>query len=381
MKLNAIRAVEKKWNCRIDWVNLGWDGIIESINTTVPAGKSECDIYLTDIQFGLAPVARGYAQKLSDICPDGDVNNSQMVFTKNEYLGMDDYFFSGSTTISSGAMYMCYNAQMIDAEGLERPEKLAENGEWTWEKFNEYARLLTKDTDADGNTDIYGFGTAWSLAVQGFAASNNAILVGSEKQTMDSRESIEAFKEIRQLYGIDKSARPFNKEDWDDNLTAVSQGKVAFAFTQPWILVKEKNNHDFDIRICPAPSGPHGDDTMSPVQIVNNYFIPKGVENPTAVYQIFEEINNWFLGDTQIRDDTEWFDSAFTDREQVALAIEIGNKSNNDIWNMVDTSNVVSTVFFGACQYPEMDMEDEVRKVAGQLQLEIDSFLTEGVSP
>ena len=38
MKLDAIRAVEEKWNCKIEWVNLGWDGIIESINTSVTAG-------------------------------------------------------------------------------------------------------------------------------------------------------------------------------------------------------------------------------------------------------------------------------------------------------------------------------------------------------
>ena len=53
MKLDAVRAVEEKWNCKIEWVNLGWDGIIDSINTSVTAGTPDCDIYLTDLQFGI----------------------------------------------------------------------------------------------------------------------------------------------------------------------------------------------------------------------------------------------------------------------------------------------------------------------------------------
>jgi multiple sugar transport system substrate-binding protein len=96
------------------------------------------------------------------------------VFTKQNLLGNDDYLFHESTTIPSGAMYMTYNAAMIDSLGLEAPESLAEKGEWTWDKFAEYAKACTQDTDGDGNMDVYGYGSAWTLTVQGFCASNNA---------------------------------------------------------------------------------------------------------------------------------------------------------------------------------------------------------------
>ena len=65
----------------------------------------------------------------SDILTDGTV------FTKQNLLGNDDYLFHESTTIPSGAMYMTYNAAMIDSLGLEAPESLAEKGEWTWDKL------------------------------------------------------------------------------------------------------------------------------------------------------------------------------------------------------------------------------------------------------
>lgn len=32
MKLDKIREIESRWNCKIEWVNLGWDGIMEKGN-------------------------------------------------------------------------------------------------------------------------------------------------------------------------------------------------------------------------------------------------------------------------------------------------------------------------------------------------------------
>lgn len=375
MKLDAVRAVEKKWNCKIEWVNLGWDGIIESINTSVTAGTPDCDIYLSDLQFGLAPVANGYAEKLSELCPDGDVNNDQKVFTKNDYLGYDDYFFSTSTTIPSGAMYMAYNAQMIDDLGLEKPEDLAAEGKWTWDKFEEYAKKCTQDSDGDGTPDVYGFGTAWTLAVQGFEASNNAQLCAGTEEGLSDPATSETFDFLQKLYVTDKVARPINDDDWNDNLLAFSSGKAAFCFAQPWILVQELSNHDFDVRICPAPTGPSGDGSMSPVNLTNNYFIPKGVEDATSVYEVFEEMNNWFLGDTELRDDPMWFESAFVDEDQVALATEIGLKANNDIWNTVDTQGAVNSVFYGACVRNDSTVAQAIESNKQVLQDELDALL------
>lgn len=144
MKLDKVREIEKKWNCKIDWVNLGWEGIIDSINTSVTAGTPDCDIYLVDLQFGISPVVNGYVQKISDYAPDNsDIRNDESVLTRFDLLGSDDYLFHESSSIPTGATYLAYNAEIIDKLGLEAPEKLAEKGEWTWEKFAEYAKKCT----------------------------------------------------------------------------------------------------------------------------------------------------------------------------------------------------------------------------------------------
>ena len=38
MRLDAVQAVEKKWNVKIDFVNIGWDGGV----STIPAAKARC---------------------------------------------------------------------------------------------------------------------------------------------------------------------------------------------------------------------------------------------------------------------------------------------------------------------------------------------------
>ncbi|HKM03381.1 MAG TPA: extracellular solute-binding protein [Lachnospiraceae bacterium] len=374
MKLDAIRAVEEKWNCKIEWVNLGWDGIIESINTSVTAGTPECDLYLTDLQFGLAPVLNGYAQKISEIAPaDSDILNDQIVLTRVDILGDDDYLFHESTTIPAGAMYMAYNAAMIDELGLEAPEALAAKGEWTWDKFAEYAKACTKDTDGDGNPDVYGYGTAWTLTVQGIVASNNGGIAVAMTEGLSSPSTVEAFEFINKLYNEDKSARPYTN-DWNDDLLAFSSGKVAFTFTQPWILVQETANHDFDMRICPTPTGPSGDGSITPPAITNNYFIPVGVKDATSVYCVFEEMMNWFYYDTEWRDDPEWFESAFVDSDQAKLATELGLKAKADIWNNIDKEGAIGDVFYSVVVDATNTVAQAIESNKQVLQDELDAL-------
>ena len=51
---------------------------------------------------------------------------------------------------------------MLDEANLENPQDLYDRGEWTWEKFREYCRILTKDTDGDNNIDQWGYSGWWN---------------------------------------------------------------------------------------------------------------------------------------------------------------------------------------------------------------------------
>ena len=346
MQLDAVHQVEERWNCKIDYVNLGWDGIMDSIATSVTAGTPDCDIYFADLQFGISPVMNGYAQKLSEIAPaDADVLNDETIFTRFNLLGSDDYLFTNTSEIPSGALYMAYNAEMLDSLNLEAPEKLAERGEWTWDKFEEYIDALTQDTDGDGNIDVYGYSSIFTNTIQGFCASNNAQIAASTTEGLSDPKTVEVFNLIDRMYNVNGTARPLNQDDWDDNWNGLFSGKYAFSFVQPYMLIAQLDTHDFDVRICPAPIGPSGDGSMTAPQVTNYYFIPVGVEDPTSVYMVWEELNNWFKGDTSYRDNPDWFMSAFVDEDQLELAYKEGYKANSDIWNSIPGMDI-GAVFY-----------------------------------
>ena len=153
-----------------------------------------------------------------------------------------------------------------------------------------------------------------------------------------------------------------------------SSGKVAFTFAQPWLLIQESGNHDFDMRICPAPTGPSGDGKMTPSILTNNYMIPVGVEDATSVYEVFEELMNWYNGDTTYRDDPEYFESAFVDSDQVELATKLGNLANNDLWTSIDSAGAVNKVFYANIVNKESTVSQAVESYKQILQDELDSM-------
>lgn len=344
MKLDNVRRIEKKYNCRIEYVNLGWEGIIESINTSIAAGSPECDIYLTDLQFGIPAVANGLAQDLKKIVPEySDLFNEQKIIkplTETEGLFGSIYLFAEQGLPTSG-IYLGYNATMIEELGLEDPQELFKKGEWTWEKFAEYCRKGTQDKDGDGIIDVYGFGGVFTDLVNGLMMNNNASLAAGRTEGLSSKPTVEVLEFINRLYNVDKSARPWNPDDWNDNLLAWSDGKVMFWTAQAWLLKQEadaaaaEGGLPFEYRIVPYPIGPSGDGKVYSPPIGNWYMIPVGVKEPEKVFQIFEEFLGWHKGDPELRDDPTWFESCFQRTEDVELAYECAKNTKLDLWQYI----------------------------------------------
>ena len=338
MKLDNVRKIEEKYNCRIEFVNLGWDGIKASITTSITAGSPECDIYLTDLQFGIPAVVNGLAQDLKTIAPENsDLFGEQKVVKPLEALG--GTFFFTEQGLPQNGIFLGYNSTMVESLGLEDPQALYNKGEWTWDKFAEYALAGTKDTNNDGTTDVYGFGGIFTDLTNGLVMNNGGSIAGTETEGLSSKPVTEAFEFINRLYNVDMSARPWNGDDWNDNLLAWSDAKVMFWTAQAWSLKQEADTAitegaelPFQYRVVPYPVGPSGDgNAYSPVS-GNWYIIPVGVAESSKVLQVFEEFLNWHDGDTELRDDPTWFEGCFQTLEDVDLAYKTGTNLKLDPW-------------------------------------------------
>lgn len=383
MKLDNIRRIEKKYNCKIQFVNLGWNGIINSINTTIAAGTPECDIYLTDLQFGIPAALNGLCQDLTKIAPkNSDLFSDQKVLVPlDAFFG--SYFFQEKQLPLTGIM-LGYNATMIKDLGLEDPQQLYKDGKWTWDKFAEMCQKGTKDSDNDGTTDVYGFGGIFTDLTNGLVMNNGGSIAGTKTQGLDSKPVMEAFEFIDRLYNKDKSARPWVDGDWNNNLLAWSDGKVLFWTAQAWSLkqeadaaTKEGADLPFEYHVVPYPQGPEGDGKSYSPFAGNWYMIPVGVKDPDKVLTIFEEFMNWHGGDPAYRDDPQWLESCFQSEEDVNIELECGSNLKLDPWgSLAPYYDFGSTIFYPIAVSKDKTVSQAVETAKPMLQNALDVLYT-----
>lgn len=243
----------------------------------------------------------------------------------------DAYAFNDKH-IRNGFYRICYNKDFLTSLGLEDPRSLYDKGEWDWDKFAEYAKLATKDLDDDGRLDQFGYLAMLPIYNLGFIYANNGMLASADKEELSSINVIEALQFLNKIYNEDKSGIYTHSTKNPPNLETYklwSNGKVLFNCTT-------ENNGLFDVGYVPFPLGPHGDGTMYNAYTGNVYFIPKGVEKPDQVYQIFEELLNWYNYDLNLM---YWWKSEgnLTEEEnkEIKFILDINEKEVLDIGNLV----------------------------------------------
>ncbi len=339
---DVVKEVEEKYNVKLEFVNLTFAGVQESINNSVLAGAPDCDIYEVDLSFGIGSALNGFATNLEEILPaDHDLFNDQMVFNQVD-IGVDEgvYLFQANSAeqLLAGTYMMAWNKQMLDEAGLEDPNALYERDEWTWDKWREYLLALTQDTDGDGVTDVYGYGSRWDFLVFNLLMSNGTGIAMSPTETLSSPQVTEVLDFIYNMYNVDHVANPWNSEDFNYNQNCYMDGRVANWITAAWISDANKDvDLGFDVIWSPWPIGPSGNKETNMFKNVssgNAYMIPTGVEDPELVFNVFYDWQNWYHGDVDLRDgDLTWWEDCAITEENYAVMEYMGERGGFDLWN------------------------------------------------
>lgn len=343
--LANVAEVEEKYNVRIEFVNLTYAGVQESINTSILAGKPDCDIYQVELSFGIPAALGGFAVNLADILPaDSDILTTQQNM-KPISTGLNDgsvYLFdivTGESAVINTYM-LAYNVDLINAANLEDPRELWRNGEWTWDKWREYMIALTQDTNADNVPDTYGYGSRWDFTVMQLLMSNGATIAAGPTETLSSPATGEVLDFVYQMYNVDRVAVPWDSENFDQNMLSYQDGNVAFWSTAAWISAENGYNDaalDFEIRWVPYPVGPSGNEATNARRLAssgNAFMIPTGVENPELVYNVFYDYKNWYHDDLDFRDgDMTWWEDCAMTEENYEIMEYMGASDGFDLWN------------------------------------------------
>lgn len=360
LKFDNVAKIEQRYNVEFYWKNLTYAGVQESINNSILAGTPDCDIYLVELSFGIPAALNGLATDMKAVLlPDDDLFTTQ----KNiKYLDLGDgkamllKRVEAASTVE--ATYpLGFNMQMLEDNNLEDPRELYARGEWTWDKFIEYCKVLTQDTDGDGQIDQYGYCGFQNETFEQLLMSNGAHVAATKKEELSSAATGEVLQMIYDMYNVYNVCYPYDFTSGDDATTMRGQyreGNIGFFPIAAWIAA-DKADYDytgangytlsFDTAYVQWPVGPSGnkETNAGKVSAGEYYIIPAGVKDPEKVYRVLYDMWNWYDGDTSIRDDEEnlyWWYAVTASSEELqnqnfAVMQDVGSRETFELWNQL----------------------------------------------
>ena len=247
----------------------------------------------------------------------------------------DTYLFNPTLSGGTNAYVLAFNLDMIREAQLEDPRDLYDRGEWTWDVWREYLKILTVDRSSEGLPDIYGWSGYWTHLLQNLLFSNNAAIAAGELETMSSSATMEALSFIFDIYNVDKTARPWDTSNWDINNRLYAEGLSGFWVGADWLFQEQGGaGLPFEIGVVPWPCGPNGDDATNTLSTPSGlwYFIPRGVEDARLVYNVIFDWLNWYDGDMDLGADTNWSQSMYMSSRNFGYASSMAARPGLDLW-------------------------------------------------
>jgi ABC-type glycerol-3-phosphate transport system substrate-binding protein len=351
MRLDRMREIEEKYDVVLQYANLTFDGVRESIDTSIPSGKPDVDIYEVDLQFGVPAVLEGYSTTLEEIGLDDAAIGSQKAIETLQLPGQQGVSLFAPISNGSGRAYpLAFNLDMLTAAGLENPQDLYDRGEWTWDKWREYLKVLTKDTDGDGAADVYGYGGYWPNLLSNLLMANGTGIALGKTEELSSPATAEVFAFINTIYNEDKTARPWDNENWEINNQLYAQGVTAFWIGADWIFNSQGGaDVGFEIGVVPWPTGPSGNQEtdFQSLPSGNWYFIPKGADDPKLIYDVMYDWINWFDEDLSIGLSDQWSRDMYMSERNYDYARMMGERRGFDLWNYLGADFNVTELLAG----------------------------------
>ena len=251
---NSSLAAEAQYNYN--------QSIYKMYNFTIKYVEGNYDTYVADIVKSVSSTQDGKNLKtdITDLAPKwlfpGLISAGYLyAWDDSQYLNANDEKWNSEVRdvcTYNGKVYggwlmpfyardvFYFNQTMFEIEGLTSLYTLMENKQWNWDKFEEYCKKLTQDTNGDSVTDIYAFGGS---AIESHFIFNNGGKTleydenGRPVYCMDDAKTIEALQFFTDMQnaGYYASASPDGNTAWDWYVTDFANGKIAmlsFGFYQ-----------------------------------------------------------------------------------------------------------------------------------------------------
>jgi multiple sugar transport system substrate-binding protein len=176
-----------------------------------------------------------------------------------------------------------YNKSIFDEYGVAYPE----DG-WTWDDFLATAQELTKDTDGDGETDLWGaqLTANWTTGFEYWVAAAGGSLISEDGSQfvgyMDSAETIAAVQFFSDLYNVHKVAPPpADFSLWAGGNAEFDNGQAAMRLFGRWVQGGLKDNPNVDLGVVGVPAGQVRANTL----FWGGFGVFSGTKHPEAAWR------------------------------------------------------------------------------------------------
>ena len=302
--------VAEDYNCSINFSSL-WAGPSE-LQTFIQAERNPADIMEGMVGSQFYPcVGAGYLKSWTDYTKEGLINTADARWI-DSYTELGRYPLDGAIYgmqfMRPAEVRFCvvFNKTLIKSAGLD-PNALYDAvyaKTWDYDMLRDYALKITKDTDGNGTTDVWGMTGQYSYMMYSFVWANGGrildVVNGIVTSTMSSSKVINGAEYFDKLVNDDKVVyfpEAFYSEDtWSasgsyDAVAEFLKGNTGFLFYESWVINHQvRPNAKFDYGMLPLPKGPDATSYVTPSENARLCYISITNKNAEKSVKIFNAL-------------------------------------------------------------------------------------------
>ena len=295
-----------------------WEEMQEVYISSVESGKPVAQVFEMDYRFIAKPLSQGLFYDLAAL-EDLDFTNFFWSDSVREVMTKGDCIYGMCPTRMEPGGGLLWNKRLFKEAGLDPdlPYDLQACGEWTWSKYEELCALLTRDTDGDGVTDVYGTCSDATDSLQCMVSSTGKDFLAVDEDGIiynncKDKDVLSAMEFAADIYekGYEMPKPEGAEADW--YVSAFREGKAAMQFGEEALCKQDapygENNMTDEIGFVSLPK-PDGQKDNYTYVYGNVWVIPSCYDEETAADIALAF--NLYTVDTALREETETYTSPY----------------------------------------------------------------------
>ena len=316
--LEAIPYFEERYGGTVTVKYAAWGDMLETVIALQNSGEAP-DLFEVYDETLYSVILSGVTQNLDAYTSDVDYDYYKI--NKETFQWKGSYY---AIPLKPYAFYIMFNRDMFELEGLDTPDEMYRNGEWTWDNFRTVCKRLTKTVDGEVSQLAFG---SWEDTILSFMYANGGSLLNIDTKSGEVTSnlgSVNTQNTLNYLLEV-KDSFVFGNDmfGWFDNGgLAMIRGKE-FPVDVP-----------FDVGMVPFPTG---DDYTGKNLVVypQGMAVPTGAKNPEGAVAFMRVVNELQkkVGDQKEanRIGQENFDMIYADDVNLVYAYDKGLDDINTI--------------------------------------------------